>query len=871
MTDAEELNNALGERYVIERKLGSGGMADVYLARDTRHGRYVALKAIKHDLTSDVGADRFRREIALVAQLHHPHIVPVFDSGEAAGRLWYVMPFVEGESLRDRLDRERQLPLDDIARISNHVASALDEAHQRGILHRDVKPENILLTGNGDALLADFGVARALERTSGGTLTVEGATVGTPAYMSPEQMTADRQLDARSDQYALACVIYEALTGEPPHVGGTIQSIMVKRLTDAPSSARTLRPMVPPSWDAAITRALALAPADRFASIKEFAAVLSPTATATVAEPTRRTRSRRVVSAFVGLTVLLVAAGAWWRFGYSPAPSEVRLDHNVQLTFTGRIRSPAISPDEKQLAYVTSACDHGHCSYAVELQDIGGASTRRLFQGATAAYHLAWSADRRSLILLGSIDGRFGSYLVPTLSGPPRFLTPGYAAFFAGGDSLLLTPTPTADSVFWVRVATIDGAVRDSFRVAGPGNGLGLVSAVPGSPWFVATMFTNEGFSVLLIDRAGRERSRVRAPGLLYRVSKDALWVQSGFSGHPGSRIVRFTIDPRRGRLRGAPQNVFTGPLTGFDVTSDGARAIIDRGSSEYNTYVTNLASLARGEPLTGSPVVTGTSPNVSRLSPDGSQLLVIRTVGAAAGERDELVLMPVGRTTNPPSRRDATTIPLRGDLIDLSWIDTAHAAIAEIVRDTMKFSVIDVHTGVRTGEFLPRDSTVDVFDRVPPDGWVWISRNGQRLTVQRGGDAVGRAIELPPWYSSVVRVRASSDGKALAYIGWNKTTWDTLRVATILPTGGAETPWMSARGEGATLAWLNDGSLLFAVHDGNEQMVLYRVRGPDRAERIASIPWHAFAAELSRDAKTAAVTIQEYRADAWISEVVNR
>ncbi len=219
------LRERLTGRYAFERELGRGGMATVYLARDLKHDRPVALKVLHPEFAVTLGPERFRREIRLVARLQHPHIVTVLDSGEAAGRLWFTMPFVEGESLRDRLRREKQLPVEDALRIAREAAGALDYAHGQGVIHRDVKPENILLSA-GHALVADFGIARVLQ--SGETLTEPGVVVGTPAYMSPEQAAGEPELDARTDVYSLGAVLYEMLGGEPPFTGPTMQAIATR-------------------------------------------------------------------------------------------------------------------------------------------------------------------------------------------------------------------------------------------------------------------------------------------------------------------------------------------------------------------------------------------------------------------------------------------------------------------------------------------------------------------------------------------------------------------------------------------------------------------------------------------------------------------
>jgi serine/threonine-protein kinase len=234
----QRLATALADRYTIERELGQGGMATVYLAEDIKHKRKVAVKVLRPELAAVLGADRFVREIETTANLQHPHILPLFDSGEADGFLFYVMPYVEGESLRDRLSREGRLSLDEALAIVGDVAAALTVAHDKGIIHRDIKPENILVK-DGEGLVADFGIALALSRVGGDQLTATGLAVGTPAYMSPEQIGGERTIDGRSDVYALGCVLFELLTGEPPFTGPTAQAVVAQTMTEPPRAAST--------------------------------------------------------------------------------------------------------------------------------------------------------------------------------------------------------------------------------------------------------------------------------------------------------------------------------------------------------------------------------------------------------------------------------------------------------------------------------------------------------------------------------------------------------------------------------------------------------------------------------------------------------
>jgi serine/threonine-protein kinase len=331
------LTAALADRYRVERELGRGGMATVYLARDLRHDRPVALKVLRPELAASLGPERFLQEIRIAARLQHPHILPVHDSGEAGGRLWYTMPYVEGESLRQRLMREGPLPLDQAERIALQVLGALGYAHAHGVIHRDIKPENILLEGD-QAVVADFGVARALTAAGEDRLTETGLTLGTPAYMSPEQAGGSRELDGRSDLYALACVLYEMLAGQPPFVGVTAQQLLARHAMDPVPPLRTVRATVPEGVEQSVLRALAKVPADRFRTAAEFAqALTAPRETAVLSsrKPPLHGHRRTVAltAAALGLAVGLALAGYhWW-----PAP-RATLDPNLVAVVPFRVK-----------------------------------------------------------------------------------------------------------------------------------------------------------------------------------------------------------------------------------------------------------------------------------------------------------------------------------------------------------------------------------------------------------------------------------------------------------------------------------------------------------------------------------------------------
>jgi serine/threonine protein kinase/Flp pilus assembly protein TadD len=279
----EQLQSALAERYLIEREIGRGGMATVYLAEDRKHRRPVAVKILHPHLAANLGPERFHREVEIAARLSHPHILPLHDSGEAEGFVYYVMPYVQGESLRGRLTREGRLPLAEALRITREVAGALGYAHGQGVVHRDIKPENVMLH-EGEAMVTDFGIAKAISASAGEHLTETGASIGTAAYMSPEQASAEHEIDGRSDIYSLACMLFEMLTGEPPYTGPTAQAVIVKRFTEPIPSLRARVPSAPEAVERTITRALARDPADRFASASHFVQAL-PSAVETSTPP----------------------------------------------------------------------------------------------------------------------------------------------------------------------------------------------------------------------------------------------------------------------------------------------------------------------------------------------------------------------------------------------------------------------------------------------------------------------------------------------------------------------------------------------------------------------------------------------------------
>jgi len=472
------LSTALSDRYRIERELGQGGMATVYLAQDLRHDRRVAVKVLRPELAAVIGADRFLSEIKTTANLQHPHILPLFDSGAADSFLFYVMPFVEGESLRDRLSREKQLPIPDAVRIATEVAGALDYAHRHGVIHRDIKPENILLH-DGRALVADFGIALAASKAGGTRMTETGMSLGTPIYMSPEQAMGEREITARSDVYALGCVLYEMLVGEPPFTGPTAQAIVAKVVTEEPRALRPKRHTIPANVEAATMTALEKLPADRFASAAEFAAALGEASygtervTATTTAAARRDTQRRGRYFPVALAALggLALGGALLGVLRNPASAPVSRYGLSLPPGQEPVRQWQVipSPDGSQIAFVGPA--ERTTQIWIKRRDRYEASP---LPGTLGVTNFTWSPDARWIAFTQGtqlkkqpVVGGTATTLADTVSAFPgiAWLDDGNIVFIRAGGIALM------------RVAESGGV---STEVLTDSTGIGLLTPLPG-------------------------------------------------------------------------------------------------------------------------------------------------------------------------------------------------------------------------------------------------------------------------------------------------------------------------------------------------------------------------------------------------------
>jgi eukaryotic-like serine/threonine-protein kinase len=430
MFTTDALSAALADRYAIERLIGEGGMAKVYLARDLRHHRRVALKVLRPDLGAVVGIDRFQAEIQVTANLQHPNLLPLFDSGVAGELLFYVMPYIEGESLRARLDREKQLPVDEAIRIATAIAGALDYAHRQGVVHRDLKPENILIQ-EGQPLVADFGIALAISNAGGARITQTGLSLGTPQYMSPEQASGDRAIDGRTDIYSLGALTYEMLTGEPPHVGSTSQAIIARVLTERPRSIRATRPSVPEHVEATVSQALEKLPADRWGTARDFAEAL--TGTRSVARSTAALTSARAIPVSRASRIreaaawtLVVALGATTAYvlvrANHPAAApvsaefEVAVPDGVDITGTGPASSIALSRDGRTLVFVGRRGDGQTMLYSRRLSERFVQEIR----GTEGARSPVFSPDGSELLFAMGTGGETTIQRIPIGGGVAR-------------------------------------------------------------------------------------------------------------------------------------------------------------------------------------------------------------------------------------------------------------------------------------------------------------------------------------------------------------------------------------------------------------------------------------------------------------------
>ena len=560
---------ALAERYRLEHEIGAGGMATVYVAEDLKHRRKVAIKVLHAELSAILGPERFLKEIELTANLQHPHILPLFDSGSADGLLYYVMPYVDGETLRTRLERERQLPVATAVRVATEVADALEYAHKRGVIHRDIKPENILLH-DGRALVADFGIALAVEQAGGVRMTQTGLSLGTPQYMAPEQAMGERTIDARADIYALGAVTYEMLAGEPPFTGATAQAVVARVITEQPKSLTDQRHSIPPAVDDAVRTALEKLPADRFESAAEFVRALSGEQTNTTqsrahAAPHQRPSTPWLLAAGVGALVLALAAASAASFAtkrqYESRSPIAAFGSAKKVTWErGLEMQPALSPDGKYVAYAAGTTMR---TQIYVRQVAGGRAVKLTDNSVSVETNPQWSADGSRILFLSG-DGVFSA---PSSGGSPRaemhataampissavWSPDGRSIAYSSGDSLYLRD-PSGQSRLLARVpaaSLCQWAPRADFVACASGNvAYSQIGLILGnlSPSRIAVVRVNDGAVSVVTDSQSVNQSPRWSPDgrWLYFVSDRlgpldiyALRISSGHADGPAVRLT---------------------------------------------------------------------------------------------------------------------------------------------------------------------------------------------------------------------------------------------------------------------------------------------------------------------------------------------
>jgi Tol biopolymer transport system component len=625
-----DLLEALRDRYQIERELGQGGMATVYLARDLRYDRPVAFKLLRPELAAVLGHDRFLREIRLTAALQHPHILPLLDSGSVGSHLYYVMPYVEGQSLRELLTREGQLPVAEAIRITRGIASALDYAHERKVIHRDVKPENILLFQD-EPMVADFGIALAASSAGQERLTETGLSLGTPAYMSPEQASAEPRLDGRSDEYSLACVAYEMLAGEPPYTGSSAQAIIAKRLSEPIPHIGTLR-KVPSGVAAALDRALCKSPADRFRTAGEFAAALEKAPRPALLSP------RRAALAGAAATLALFVLLAFLLRPHPSGDSQVQR----QITFTGRAAEPAISPDGKWLAYLSGW-------RSIVLQRVEGGEPIVLVPPARFIFIPHWTGDGTALVFWMFRDSTqlAATYMVPRTGGPARKVLDDIVPFDTGADSTMVVRVPREKHA--LEFANLQsGKVLRSISLP---DSLGDVWQVAWSPNQRLIAFTGRGAMWTLPVDGGHPARIAEGWNIRWSPQSDALYF---LAGPRGTRALsKISIDPQSGRARGSVSRVMSLPTAeSFDIAGDGTLVYEQSNASAQARALefskTAPRTIVDDRMLTeGTGLVSGVT-----ISPDGESV----AYSESRGGDERLYLIPFAggsaRPLGPPSGR---------------------------------------------------------------------------------------------------------------------------------------------------------------------------------------------------------------------------
>ena len=892
MNILERLTTALADRYRVEREIGAGGMATVYLAHDLRHDRDVAIKVLHPDLGAALGGERFLSEIRTTARLQHPHILPLLDSGEADTLLYYVMPLVTGETLRARIVRERQLPIATAIQIAREVAGALEHAHKQGIIHRDVKPENILLQ-DGSALVADFGIALAVRSAGGQRLTQTGLSLGTPQYMSPEQAMGERVVDARSDVYALAAITYEMLTGDPPFTGSSVQAVVAKVMSAEPERLTLTRKTIPLAIERAVLTGLAKLPADRQESAAAFGAAMrdaSPDTQSDTTQPSASPRSAArtanrgspwkvgVVGVAAGMAIM--AAALWPRGSTRNGINAVGFTR-AQMTFTGKGALPAITPDGDVMAYVESDCEqqgydayrivrYGHasvpCVQSLMVQDTGSSTPVRVMSRVPSIRAVRWLASATSLVIDATLDSlRNGIFLVPRLGGATRRVAEqGAFDVHASGDTILVLPLASANAMHAQMIIAATGAVVDSVSVPRR-----AYVGIAWSPNGERIALMNES-SILLIARDGTVLD-----SLPLRMRRTLHWAPDGsalFAFLPApardDEFVRIDVD-KAGHLARLPVAVMPRVPTlyrgEFDIAARTGRLLFISGDARQDQWVFDIGA------GTTSPraVTTGTSwYGNAAIAPDGKTLFYVR--GNSAG--DNLYRLALNEAANSVSDDEALTNSSGPgyELVSISQ-DGRRVTFTKSEGDTA--FAYDFHTGERR-----------VLRRSPEP-------TGQEARLPRANGAIvtvgvaGHDIALTDGISGASKLLSIADSLQLLRGGTLSPDEQELAVTTRTPTGfvlGAVslatgrfrslTP-IAAALQSSKLSWARDGSIYFGAWEaGARAPSLLRVNATTGGapQRVMTLPSHC--AILSISVATAAprgvCMAEDYRGDLYLATI---
>jgi len=829
MGDLTRLAEALAGRYTLEQELGAGGMATVYLAEDVRHARRVALKVLRPELAAVIGAERFLAEIKTTANLQHPHILPLFDSGAVDGTVFYVMPFVEGETLRDRLTREKQLPVADALRLASEVAGALDYAHRHGVIHRDIKPENILLH-DGQALVADFGIALAASRADGGgRMTETGMSLGTPHYMSPEQAMGERSLDARTDVYALGAVTYEMLTGDPPFTGSSAQAIVAKVMTEKPAPIRGFRDTVPETVEAAVLVALAKLPADRFDSAAGFARALVEGPTGRLATtPVRAARpgfrgwltdprTLALLTLAVGAAVALAAVGLR-RNASDPGSITARAIFPLDEVVDMRGADVAVSSDGRVIA------TKGRSGLSIRKVD---ALEPRLLPGTEQADRVFLSADG------GLIGFRLADQLViQSVERGDRRTLPGAA--FGGGTFLDDDRLVVVDSA-GLSLLTLSTGQRVGLVPSSHGARFESPHAMPGGRRVVFTIARDGiagGTSVLAVTVADRRVDTLVDDGASGQYADG--WL---FFARQNGELHAVRLDPEAARPDGAavPLNAVAAVDRFTETVLAAGHGVVIYGQRQRNRLVI-LGPNGRRTELQQEPGLY----HSPRVSPDGRRVVFDRDDGPAG--RDVWVL---DLATNGVSR-----VTSLGDAHDPVWTpDGRRITFISFGHRPSEGLIFTVSADGAPGEELlvgPAGALAANPGAWLPDGSGYAAgvvrpRSSSDLVILRPGGVADTILSTPfDEHSPAI----SPDGRWAAYTS-NESGVFQVYVRRLSDQRGTRA-LVSERG-GTEPAWSHDGRELFYVEQavpGVSRLLAARVVPGDpprvEARRVVMDPFPA-------------------------------